>query len=220
MRGGALLVAVGAWALAIGLLRWQDARTPFDARLGTPPTRVLLGVASGFENLLADGLYLQFVQHFGRCLAQRRAIDEAWPWLEHLTRLDPGFEGAYALGSMALGDAGDMPALERLWDRATAHRPRSWGVAYEAGMHLFLFGSGPAQYRRAARHFHQAASLPGAPRQAHEMEARMYQVTGQRELAIALWRQTLRSSPSAEARQVAARTLREWGVPLDGGTSR
>jgi tetratricopeptide (TPR) repeat protein len=214
-----LLVAVGTWVLANGLLRWHDARATFDARLGPPPTVVLNRAVTGFDNLVADALYLQFVQHFGRCLAQRRTVEDAEPWLTEITRLDPRFEGAYVLGSMALGDAGDVQALERLWGRAIAHRPGSWEVAYEAGMHVFLFGSQPAQYLRAAGHFRRAASLPGAPPQAHQMEARMYQVTGQRDLAIALWRKTLRSSPSGEARAVAVRTLREWGVPLDERTS-
>jgi tetratricopeptide (TPR) repeat protein len=215
-----LLIAVAAWAGAVGLLRWHDARTTFEPRLGAPPALALRGLTSGYANVFADVLYLQFVQHFGRCLARRKQVVGAEPWLEQLTRLDPRFEGAYVIGSMALGDAGENEALERLWARAIAHRPGRWDVPYEAGMHLFLFGSRPDEYLRAARLFHLAASLPGAPREAHQMEARMYQVTGQRDLAIAVWRKTLRTSPSAEARAVAARTLGEWGVPLDEPSSR
>ncbi|MEB3222922.1 MAG: hypothetical protein VKS61_12670 [Candidatus Sericytochromatia bacterium] len=214
-----LLVGV-AWALALGCLRWHDARATFDARLGPPPTVVLRGLVTGFDNVVADALYLQFVQHFGRCLARRTALRDGLPWLLQITALDPRFEGAYVVGSMALGNAGEIEALEQFWQGALRQWPSRSELAYDAGMHLFLFGDRPDQYLRAAALFHRAAELPGARPECRAMEARMYQVTGRRELAIAIWRATLQTSASKEARAVAARTLRAWGVPPEAPRSR
>lgn len=216
----AWLAVVAAWGAGLGLLRWHDAHARFEPHLGTPLTAAVRGVLSGYDNLVADGLYLRFIQHFGRCLARREAVGGALPWLRQVTALDPRFEGAYVMGAMALGAAGDVDAVEAIWADALRQWPTRSDLAYEAGMHLFLFGTRPDQYLRAARLFGRAAALPGARPECRAMEARMYQVTGRQGLAVAIWRATYRTSPSAETRAVAARTLARWGVSLDERSSR
>lgn len=220
MRVPPLLAVLLAWAVGIAALRWHDAHARFEPRLGPPLTAAVQGLLSGFDNLVADALYLQFIQHFGRCLARHEPLRGGLPWLRQIAALDPRFEGAVTMGSMALGHAGEVDALEALWREALQRWPARSDLAYEAGMHLFLFGDRPDQYLRAAKLFHRAAELPGARPECRAMEARMYQVTGRKELAIAIWRATARTSPSAEARAVAVRTLRMWGASLDERSSR
>ncbi|MEB3196916.1 MAG: hypothetical protein VKP62_06890 [Candidatus Sericytochromatia bacterium] len=212
LRRLGLLAAL--WGLAWGALqvhaRLLDAVPP----MSIPLARAVKRVATGFDNVVADGYFLAFIHHFGGSLRERRKVRQAAPVLELITDLDPHFEGAYVLGTLALGDAGQLEAADALWHKAVAANNRRWQLPYQAGMTMFLFGDQPDQYLRAARWFGRAASLPGAPPEARFMEGRMYQVTERRALAIALWRDIYLHDPRPTSRDVAARTLQAWGVPL------
>lgn len=170
--------------------------------------------ASGYENVLADALFLQFIQHFGGSVREKRKVQQALPALDLLTDLDPRFFGAYVLGTMALGDAQELAAVERLWDKAARALPGDWRVPYQAGMTLFLFGRETSHALKAARWFARASELPGAPEEARYMEARMYQEGARRQLAISLWTNIYRHDPRPTARAVAKKTLLEWGIAL------
>lgn len=182
--------------------------------LSIPARSTVRSLAAGFENMTADIFYLQFIHYFGKHLRAHRKYHNVVPVLELITDLDPQFEGAYVMGALALGDNGEVDASEALWDKAMAKMPDRWEIAYQAGMSLFLFGSTPEQYTRAGKIFGRAADLPGAPPTARQMEARMYQVTNRREMAIAVWRKMYVQAYTEEERAVAKRTLEKYGAPL------
>lgn len=182
--------------------------------LSLPARGTFRTLAAGFENIAADVLYLQFIHYFGKHMRAHRKFHNVVPMLGLVTDLDPQFEGAYVMGALALGDNGEVDASEALWNKGIKAMPGRWEIPYQAGMSLFLFGDTPAQYLRAAELFRKAAALPGAPPSARQLEARMYQVTQRREMAIALWKRMYVQAPTAEERAVAKRTLERYGEPL------
>jgi hypothetical protein len=210
-RVGAAIVLLGG---ALGMLRLYDRSMDKIEYLSVPAAVTTHALAAGFENMAADGLYLQFVHYFGKHLRSRQKYYNIQPVLELITDLDPHFVGAYVYGGMALGDNGQVDASEALWAKGVRLNPGSYDFAYQAGMNLFLFGERPDQYLRAAELFKLAGTLPGAKPEAAYMEARMYQVTDRKAMAIAIWKDTYLHSPSEEARGVAKRSLERLGVPL------
>lgn len=209
-----LALALGAYAGAYASYRaWRQA-VGQKAYLSIPPTVSARAASVGFRNLAADLHFLNFVVYFGRNLRTHERSANLQPVLELITDLDPGFEAAYLMGGMALGDAGQVDEAEALWAKGVAANPKSWRFAYEAGMNLFLFGSRPEQYLRAAQLFRAAAAIPGAPPTARYMEARMYDVSLRKSVAVRLWQEIYVKAPTREEREVAARSLRRWQVPL------
>jgi hypothetical protein len=211
LRVTRLLVLAGTVAVA---LQWHKRSSDPLPAVGAPVRAVWHLAAMGFDNLVADVLFLQFLQYFGASVRVQRPVCGAAPWLELITELDPRFLGAYALGTMALADAQEFDAVERLWHQAQRALPGDWRVPYQAGMTLFLFAREPAHAAQAALWFRRAAELPGAPAEARYMEARMYQVGERRQMAIALWRDIYLHDERVTARAVAKKALQSWGVPL------
>jgi tetratricopeptide (TPR) repeat protein len=182
--------------------------------MSTPPAHTARLLSVGYANIAADVLFVNFVIYFGKHLRRDKAYHNVQPVLDVITDLDPHFEGAYVLGALALGDNGEVDASEALWNKGVALHPTSWRYAYEAGINLFLFASTPAQYERAAKLFGQAAAIAGAPPEARYMQARCYDYTHRRDLAIAVWRNTYLTAPTPEERAVAERSLKRLGEPL------
>ena len=178
-----------------------------------PPASTLRSLGAGYDNLMADGLYLQFVNYFGKHLARDKQYHNVMPVLEAITELDPNFRAPYHLGGLALGDSGRIEELVAFMKKSVRAFPDDWQVAFDAGMAVFVFAETPEQYLEAAALFKRAAELPGAEPKARYMEARSYHVSDRQDLVIRIWQDLYRHSPSAEARKVAQRSLERLGVP-------
>lgn len=216
------LGAIGLYGLSVAALSGWERFHPVAEYLSVPPVATTRTLSSGYDNMVADGLYLQFVNYFGKHIRRDRAYHNLMPVLDTITDLDPNFRASYHLGALALGDAGRMADMEALMGKAVAAMPGDWGEAYDAGMIIFMFADKPDEYMKAAEYFRKAASLPGAPPKASYMLARAYHVGDRRDLVIRIWQDLAVHSSSPEARQVAIRSLRRLGVavPEDPGATR
>lgn len=198
---------------------WEAQHAPTEY-MSLPAARTMRTLGAGYDNMLADGLYLQFVNYFGKHLMRDRTYHNISPVLDLITDLDPKFAGAYYLGSLALGDSGRLDDMHRLLAKSVAASPESWTVAYDAGMTTFVFAEKPDEYMRAAAYFKQAAAHPDAEPKAAFMLARAYHVSDRRDLVIQIWLDLYNRAPTREAREVSARSLRRLGVPLPGESGR
>jgi tetratricopeptide (TPR) repeat protein len=211
---GMLALAALCWAGGIGALqRWESFETQTEY-MSVPPATTAKLLSAGFTNIAADALYVNFVVYFGKHLRRDKAYHNVKPVLDLVTDLDPKFVGAYSMGALALGDNGEVDASEALWNKAVAANPGDWKVSYAAGINLFLFATKPEQYARAAELFRLASEQPGCPPVAKFMQARCYDYTGRRDLAIAVWQRNYLQAGTAEERAVAERSLKRLGVPL------
>lgn len=212
-----MLQTVGALAFFMGsigaLNKWQQTMTTTEY-MSVPAPSTARAMAGGYENLMANVLYLQFIHYFGKHMRWKQKFYNLYPVLDLATTLDPRFEGAYVMGAMALSDNGQVDAAEVLWQKAADAMPERWDIHYQAGMSLFLFAERADQYVRAAKLFHRASELPGAPPVCQYMEAHMYSKTNRREMAVKIWEDTYLHSPSKEAREVARRSLEKFKAPI------
>lgn len=215
-----LLAAIGLYGAAIGAMRgWEAHLTPTEY-LSLPAASTMRVLGSGFDNMLANGLYLQFVNYFGKHVARDRVYHNMMPVLNLLTDLDPKFRGSYSFGALALGDAGRMDELQALLDKSLAAMPDDWVVAYDAGMSMFVFAEKPEEYMVAASYFKRASAHPDAEPKAAFMLARAYHVSDRRDLVTQIWLDLFKRAPTKEAKAVAARSLRRMGVSLPGEGER
>src|SRR5688500_17008747 len=71
--------------------------------LFVPPDTLTKGLAAGYENMVADGLWLGLLQYYGDRVVRddKRCVNLA-PMFQLITDLDPQFWFAYWLGAWAL----------------------------------------------------------------------------------------------------------------------
>jgi tetratricopeptide (TPR) repeat protein len=204
--GLALLASAG---LVVGT-QLQLAKAPppvVDVNMLFVPSKVVVGAsATGFENLIADGLWLGLLQYYG----DRLAVDQAKKTVnlpqmfDLITDLDPQFYFAYWLGTWAIGDSGDADAAVALLKKGARLNPQAFDYPYLQGFAEFLFRR---DYRAAAQSFERAARYPDAPRFARTMAARMYQKQGQDTLALQTWQRLYANATDANTRGIAKRNI-------------
>lgn len=209
-----LIAAAGLYGAAIGAMRGWEAQHTATEYLSLPAAHTMRALGAGYDNMLAGGLYLQFVNYFGKHLARDRAYHNMFPVLDLITDLDPQFTGAYYLGALALGDGGRMGDLQALVAKSVAAMPDDWKVAYDAGMAVFVFAEQPEEYMAAASYFKRAAAHADAEPKAAYMLARAYHVGDRQDLVRQIWLDLYNRAPTKEAREVAARSLQRLGVEL------
>jgi tetratricopeptide (TPR) repeat protein len=203
------LALVTSAAIAVGA-QFQLAKAPppvVDVNmLFVPPKAVTLGSATGFENMIADGLWLGLLQYYG----DRLAVDQAKKTVnlpamfDLITDLDPRFYFAYWLGTWALGDSGDTAAAVALLQKGARLNPQAYDYPFLEGFVQFLVRR---DFQAAAASFERAASFPEAPRFARTMAARMYQKQGKDELALSTWRRLYANATDASTKSIAKRNV-------------
>lgn len=203
VSGSALLSA----GLLLGTMR-HPADPERQGYLSVPPPQVAR-VALGFENLVADSLYMRFASYWGYQLTHGRRFHNLGPLLNLIVDLDPRFKPAYDLGSLALADSGQVDAAVALLEKGARHHPTDYWFPYQAGFTLFFFGG---DYLRAAGYFERSAALPGAPPEARYFVARMYEQATRKDLAVQVWQRILESSADPSVRQVAKNSLARLGI--------
>lgn len=196
---------VGGYALTqVALAGWHQAVRPMDEYPTMPPRQLSQIVAGGHKDTMADLLYLNFLTYFGRHIRDARTHG-LMPLLQTITDLDPDFKWAYELGALALGDSGRLEEAVALLDKGARLHPLDAWYPYQTGLTIFFYSEA---YLRAARYFDAASKLPNAPPEAPYFAARMYANSGQKELAIAIWRHALKTTNDPTTKKLAEKTIK------------
>jgi tetratricopeptide (TPR) repeat protein len=214
-----------ALGLAISAQATQAVRTypapEIDVNMMFVPSGALLkGTASGFENVIADTLWLSLLQYYGeRYFADDRTMVNLEEMFTLITDLDPRFWFAYWLGAWALSDDGQADAALRLLERGENANPQDLNYPYLQGFILFLM---KRDHQAAARCFERAATKPVAEwesqrRFARAMAARMYREEGKPALALEIWRNILENASDRALAEIAKTNIRRIEAELRGG---
>jgi len=212
-------LGLAPFALAFGLLAgsallfaatWSRIGPARGDELMYFPSGVFVRQASlGFETAAADAAWLRAIQYYG----EHRLTDQKYERIGHVigvvTDLDPGFESAYVFGAFVLAQELHRPeegvALLMKGRRAN---PDSWRLAFETG---FLHYVCRHDYAAASSCFVQASRLPGHPDYVERFAAFSSQRSGNRDLAILLWRRVL-ATGNRYMQEVARRELARLGA--------
>lgn len=206
--GAAALVSAGA---VFGIQSRLAALPPPSVdvnMLFVPPPALTRHLATGHENVIADGLWLGLLQYYGDRILydpERRHMVNLAPMFELITDLDPTFWFAYWLGAWALVDNDEADAAAALLEKGHKKNPTDYNYPYLKGFVQFL---GKGAYAEAAVSFEKAATYDEAPRFAKTMAARMHEHTGQHELSLQIWRGLAENPETDEnTRKIAKRNV-------------
>jgi hypothetical protein len=238
-RGGSpalVLALVASFAGAIALQRvradWiDDPAAAVESRLlYLPSGEVVKRVALAYPAVLADVYWIRALQHFGstrRSADPEKRYDLLYPLLDITTTLDPRFTIAYRFGAIFLaepwpGGPGRPDQAIALLRKGLRADPYRWQYMQDIG---FIHYWSLHDMAGAARWFHRASQVPGAPWWLQSLEADTLASGGDRQSSRRLWELIHQDADHEWIRQDAARRLAQldaldqidrWQRILDG----
>ena len=201
-----LLLAFGVYRLQWAIELSRQNRGP-SGSLYLPNGKLLPIISLGYENVMADVLWLYAIQY---------VMEEFWGehrylWLFHIfdliTDLDPKFEAAYVQGAVFLGMMQGRPqkAIELL-EKGKRNNPDAWVYPAEESFYAALL---LRDRKKAVELLQEAASKPGSPPQLLSRLAYLYQKNGKAELALRQWMRIEQTTEDRKFRAIAQANV-EW----------
>jgi tetratricopeptide (TPR) repeat protein len=207
--GLCLLLSIGFEA-EFGAANRGTATAPL---LYLPSGRYLRVAALGFDDLLADVLYLWSIQYYSNY-----AIADRYTYLEHIykdvvTELDPRYLDPYLIGSMIMNAEARQPEMAlRLLDKGIEKNPDQWILPFEAG---FLCYQTLKDYPRAGRYFDVTLAVPGAPPIVQRFKAEMARRAGDIRASLQEWAAIHDAATDDYVRTIAWNHVHDLRVQVD-----
>ncbi len=211
ITGMALLCSV--YLLQVKLLEFRSPLLPLAELRYLPDGKYLKAVSLGYEQLVADILWVQAIQVMG----ERKVSEEAGRWvyraLDAITTLDPHFVRAYDAGATALTTVVVLPEeSNRLLEKGIRHNPEEWRLPFLLGFNYYFEFQDDA---RAAEYMARASRLPGAPRTLAQLAARLYAAAHEPQLAIDLLMNVYERTADDSVRMSLEQRIKEVVVERD-----
>jgi hypothetical protein len=212
---GTLLCVLGGAALwALTMAERERPAIARAAELSYLPKGEYLKVAAlGYQQLVADLLWLKAVQHFGL----REQTEEGYLWAYHavdvLTDLDPKFAYAYQVTGAVLGVwANRAQESVAILSKGMKHNPEVWQLPFYLGYDYFYGLHDPG---KAAPYFRIASMLPGSPEYLPKLAARMTVEAGDPNAALEFLQRLYQQVQDQHLREGLERRIREVVVERD-----
>ncbi len=213
------LVATGSlFVMGLHLLQVrideQRAVTPKLQRFMYLPQGEYLRVAVlGYEQVVADLLWIQAIQAMG----ERKVTEEAGHWiyraLDVITTLDPKFVRVYEAGGIALVTLVVLvEESNRILEKGIQYNPEVWSLPYLLGFNYYFELHDDA---KAADYIARASRLPGAPEYLAQLAARLYVSAREPQVAIDFLARMYEQTSDENVKSVLARRLKEVVVERD-----
>ena len=195
-------------------LDWiKKDKKDFENLLYLPSGKFLKPAALGFDELLADLLWVKAVNYFGG----HYFTDKRYDWLYHIlditTTLDPWFEYPYEFGGIVLAlEAKQVDKSISLLKKGFEYHPNIWRIPFLLGFnHFFYLGD----YQTAASYITRASQLPGRPAYLPRLAARLYAQAGTPELVIEFLYRVYQSTTDERLREELQIRIKEVIVERD-----
>ncbi len=214
-----VLLLVGA--LAISTLHHLQLRideqrgedTVLRALMRFPDGEMLKLISLGYNNLVADLIWLRIIQVFG----DRTVTEEEYNWiytaLDAVTTLDPRFVQAYLAGSMTLTVmAAHVEQSNRILEKGIAADLEEWRIPFILGFNYFNF---LGEYRRAAEYIEMATEMPGRPSWLPLLASRLHVQAKAPQLALEFLARVYESTTDARLREKLEIRIKEVTIERD-----
>lgn len=210
-RVGSIGLLLLLWASAGWTLRTLEQYRPPEVRAEElsylPKGQYLKIAALGYDQIVADLLWIKAVQHFGT----RKQDVAGYRWAYHavdvVTDLDPTFVFAYQASGTVLGVwAGMMHESISILTKGMRHNPDVWQLPFVVGYDYFYELCDPIN---GAKYFKIASRLPGAPAYLPALAARLDVVGGDPDAALEFLERFRQQVRDERLREVLAHRIRE-----------
>jgi hypothetical protein len=174
-----------------------------DDMLYLPSGNFLKGAALGFDEILADLLWIKALAYFGG----HAVTDQDYPWLHHIletvTTLDPYFQYPYEFGGMILAsEIGDVDKSNLLLKKGMKNVPKThkryWYYPFFIAFNYMYYKN---DYRTAAHYLEIASKFPKSPDYLPLLVARLYSNTDSPDIAIAFLTEMIKSTEKPELKE-------------------
>lgn len=227
----ALLTSLGTYLSVSKLQALKPRQNRFEELLYFPSGIFVRESVVGYRNLVADAIWLEFIQYYG----EHRLTDKKFRYLGHilnvLTDLDPKFVSAYTYGALLLvTDVQDSTRGMALLEKGMNNIPQAWEIPFTAGFLNYIF---LRKYDLAGKYFAKAATLPEASPSCFRFAGYVAQKMKEQDVALMILEEVLGKSKNKDEQDVlkyyimklhlkllneASKTYRErTGKPPDRG---
>jgi tetratricopeptide (TPR) repeat protein len=216
VAGGALLLALLAGVI-YGSQRRLEALGALQPTAQSfrylPKGDDLKLVSLGYDQLIADLLWLKAVQVMGDRGAERRDAEWLYQAFDAITTLDPKFDYVYQLGGVFLGVLSNRADLAvRLLAKGTRANPQLWRLQFYLGFNEFYF---LGHYKEAADAMAKAAALPGRPEYIQFLASRLYAEAQEPALALEFLGRMYEESKDEQVRAQLQTRMKEVMIERD-----
>ncbi len=164
-----------------------------------PSGDYLKPLALGYNQVLADVLWIRTVHYFG----SHYMTDKEYPWLYHMLTLiidlDPKFNFPYYFGGIVLSvEADQKDRANAILARGMEAYPEKWEYPFYIGFNHYYHEGNPAA---AIPYIEKAAALPRAPAFVQSLVGTLYLKTGKKETALKFFRKIYENTSDALVRE-------------------
>lgn len=198
------------------------AEAPLPRRLALTPTRAafqskfLAQYHMGFNSVLADLLWIQFLQGHEHTPLESGKVSWEFVQLDAVTTLDRRFERAFQFGAILLSVLRqDKLGARLILERWVKSRPNEWRPNYFYGYHLY-FELG--EFEVASKYILRAASMEGAPYWLSSLGVRLLGESGAYLQALRVTLDLLASTRDTRAVERLERRVRSLNFELQKST--
>jgi hypothetical protein len=204
-----LFVVCGA--MMIMLASKLEERRPPSARaeeLSYLPNGSYLRIAAlGYDQLVADLLWLKVVQHYGNGEETAEGFRWAYHAVDVLTDVDPAFTFAYQATGVMLTVYGHLPVESAaILAKGIRNNPGVWELPFFLAYDYYYELHQP---KMAAEYLRMAAELPNAPEYLPKLAARMTVESGDSEAALEFLQRIYQQTKNETLRQALELRMRE-----------
>ncbi|MBI5745630.1 MAG: hypothetical protein HZA13_01340 [Nitrospirae bacterium] len=178
-----------------------------------PKGEYLRTAALGYDQLVADIIWLQAIQVIG----DKRISEEGYNWIYHaldvITTLDPKFDYAYQVGGVILSALGKKIDLSNaLLEKGLKENPDVWQIPFYLGFNHFFYMD---DYKKAAEYMTIVSRLPGRPFYIPQLAATLYVEQGNPEVALEFLERAYKETEDERIKKEIENKTREVIVERD-----
>lgn len=129
----------------------------------TLPTDKIQYFTLGFNNFIADIVWLQFIQYFGennyikRTGGKKYDFSYTYKYIDVITTLDPNFDYVYWFGAFAIADEMERPDLAmKVITKGIKNNPKNWWLPYTAATMELMYNN---NFTEAVKYIDIAAKI-------------------------------------------------------------
>lgn len=140
----------------------ENSKVPIEKIKFNLPSPEITKISSfGYTNLIADIIWLEFVQYMGGLgRGEVKYLPEISSLLDTTTTLDPHFIDAYEVGAYALADNDEFDKSIMLLNKGSKNVSDEWFFDYQAGFMYYIYKKNKQQ---AVKYFERSMKVKNSP---------------------------------------------------------
>jgi hypothetical protein len=204
---GILLLGLSIYMAQLQIDRSKGISQKIEGFLHLPKGEYLKVAALGYDQLLADLLWLRVIQIVGEHTVTETAYDWVYHALDVMTTLDPKFVVAYQMAGVTLSTLANQPEkANALLLKGAKENPDIWQLPFYIGFNYFFYLN---DYKSAAEQMARAAQIPGRPDFLPSLATRLFVQAGEPQTALEFLTRMAEEAKDEKVREALQRRMEE-----------